>query len=87
MDEKKEILDKLALDQNTKIAAEQILTIYSSFKSKYPEVNFIFFCGFNVTKKVVSIFILDESIILNFLLSDLPKCWGGRVKMQDNETF
>ena len=40
LEEKKEILDKLALNQNTKIATEQLLAIYSSFKSKYPEVNF-----------------------------------------------
>ena len=40
LDEKKEILDKLALDQNTRVAADQLLSIYSKFKSKYPEVNF-----------------------------------------------
>ena len=40
LDEKKEILDKLALDQNTRIAKEQLLKIYSSIKYKYPEVNF-----------------------------------------------
>ena len=40
LDEKKEILDKLALDQNTRIAKEQLLEIYSSIKYKYPEVNF-----------------------------------------------
>ena len=40
LDEKKEILYKLVLDQKTKIAAEELLAIYSRFKSKYPEVNF-----------------------------------------------
>ena len=39
-DEKKEILNKLTLDQNTRVAAEQLLTIYSRFKEKYPKVNF-----------------------------------------------
>lgn len=40
LDEKKEILNKLTPDQSTKIASEDLLTIYSNFKSKYPEVNF-----------------------------------------------
>ena len=40
LDEKKEILNKLALDFNTRIASEQLLAIYSSFKSKYPNVKF-----------------------------------------------
>ena len=40
LEEKKEILNKLTLDKNTKIAAEQLLAIYSIFKSKYPEVIF-----------------------------------------------
>lgn len=38
--EKKIILSKLALDRKTRIATEELLAIYSNFKSKYPEVNF-----------------------------------------------
>ena len=40
LEEKKEILNKLVNDQYTKLAAEQLLSIYSNFKSRYPEVNF-----------------------------------------------
>ena len=40
LEEKKEILTKLALDHDTRVASKQLLAIYSSFKSKYPEVNF-----------------------------------------------
>jgi len=40
LEEKKEILNKLTLDDNTRSAAKQLLSIYSNFKSKYPEVNF-----------------------------------------------
>ena len=40
LEEKKEILKKLTLDRDTRVATEQLLAIYSNFKSKYPEVNF-----------------------------------------------
>ena len=40
LDEKKEILNKLSIDNNTKIATDELLAIYSKFKSKYPDVNF-----------------------------------------------
>ena len=40
LDEKREILYKLSIDNNTRIATDELLAVYSKFKSKYPDVNF-----------------------------------------------
>ena len=39
-DEKKQIIDNLIFDERTNLAKKKLLNIYSSFKSKYPKVNF-----------------------------------------------
>ena len=40
LDEKKEILNKLSIDNSTRIATDELLAVYSKFNSKYPDVNF-----------------------------------------------
>ena len=48
LEEKKQILKKLIVNQKTKIASEQLLKIHSSFKSNNPKVNFIKVRAFDV---------------------------------------